>query len=146
MASLQCHFCGAALAIDDSVGRSATCEACGKDLRCCINCRHHDTRYNNACTEAQADPVQDKARGNFCEYFYFSRDPFKAAPATGDRAADARAKLESLFGSSGTPPPAGPRSLADLFKQRPSSDERRQRACENLDALFEGPPADDGEE
>jgi len=44
-----------------------------------------------------ADPVEDKARRNFCEYFSFTREPFRAAAAGKDRAAEARSKLESLF-------------------------------------------------
>ena len=95
--ALQCHFCGAQVPFDEPIGRSLSCGACGRDLRCCVNCRHYDTRYNNACTETQADPVEDKARANFCEFFYFSRAPFAAGARPVDRAAEARARLESLF-------------------------------------------------
>jgi len=91
-----CHACGAAGVPADPVPRDATCERCGADLRCCRNCRHWDARYNNECRETQADPVTDKARRNFCEYFEWSPAPFGGAPAK-DRAAEARAKLEALF-------------------------------------------------
>jgi hypothetical protein len=47
-----------------------------------------------------ADPVPDKRRRNFCEYFYYSTAPFTGAPAP-DRTAEARAKLEALFRKKG---------------------------------------------
>ena len=59
--------------------------------------RHFDERYNNQCTETDAEPVTDKTRRNFCEYFYFSRAAFVGASAGSDRAAEARVKLEALF-------------------------------------------------
>lgn len=92
--------------LDEPIGRSATCEKCAKDLRSCSNCRHFDPRYNNSCTESQAELVLDKARGNFCEFFYFSREPFVASAPVVDRAADARAKLASLFRSGAASEPA----------------------------------------
>lgn len=91
-----CHACGARGVPDDPVPRESTCSQCGADLRCCRNCRHWDARYNNECRETQAEPVLDKKRRNFCEFFQYSEAPFVGAPAT-DRAADARAKLAALF-------------------------------------------------
>jgi hypothetical protein len=95
MPALQCHFCGAPVTIGEPIPRDSECESCGHDLRCCRNCRHWDPRYNNECTETMADPVEDKTRRNFCEYFYFSREAY-AAPAGRGREADARAKLAGL--------------------------------------------------
>ncbi len=97
MASLQCQFCGTAVPFAEPIPRDGECESCRHDLRCCRNCRHWDPHYNNECTESMADPVVDKARRNFCEYFYFNRAPFAAAAATSNRQRDARAKLEALF-------------------------------------------------
>jgi hypothetical protein len=97
MAKLLCHHCGTPVSVDEPIGREQTFDGCGRDLRACVQCRHYDTRYNNSCTETQADPVQDKERRNFCEFFYFSREPFVAGAPTKDRAAEARAKLDALF-------------------------------------------------
>lgn len=104
MAQLVCQTCGTPVPLDEPIPRDSECAKCRTDLRCCRNCRHWDERYNNQCTEPQADPVQDKTRRNFCEFFYFSRAAFAGpgGPATGpgasrDRAAEARAKLEALF-------------------------------------------------
>lgn len=106
MAGLVCQTCGAAVTLAEPIPRDSACEKCGTDLRCCRNCRHWDERYNNQCTETQADPVTDKTRRNFCEFFYFSRAAFAGGAGTGsgtsrDRAAEARAKLEALFRKKG---------------------------------------------
>jgi len=114
--------------VDEPIGREATCEGCGRDLRACRQCRHYDTRYNNACRETMADPVQDKERRNFCEYFSFTRAPFTAATKTSDRAQQARDKLEGLFKAGS----AGPQS-------------RESDARKRLDALFEKPAPEDDE-
>ena len=95
-----CHACGAGGVPGDPVPRESTCTGCGADLRCCRNCRHWDARYNNECRETQADPVSDKTRRNFCEYFQYSEAPF-AGPPGKDRASEARARLESLFKKKG---------------------------------------------
>lgn len=94
---LQCHFCGAAMTLGEPIGREATCDSCARDLKCCLQCRHHDPNYNNECTETMADPVVEKDRRNFCEYFYFSRTPFAAGAPQRDRKAEARSKLDALF-------------------------------------------------
>src|SRR5437867_6148405 len=122
MPSLQCHFCGAPVTVGEPVPRDSECESCRRDLRCCINCRHYDTRYNNSCRETMADPVEDKDRRNFCEYFSFSPGAFHAG--TNEREATARAKLEGLFGP--TAPGAAPRSAGE--------------ARAKLESLFRKPP------
>ena len=104
MPQLVCQTCGAPVPLEEPIPRDAECASCGTDLRCCRNCRHWDVHYNNQCRETEAEPVADKTRRNFCEFFYFSR----ATPAAGarpvDRQAEARAKLEALFKK---PPPDG---------------------------------------
>jgi hypothetical protein len=130
MPELVCHHCGAPVRFEEPLGRERTCDACGGDLRCCVNCRHHDPRYHNECTEPLADPVEDRRRRNFCEYFYYSRAAFSGARAGGNREAEARARLASLFGGTsaagGQPGPgakpapnadAARRKLEDLFRK-----------------------------
>lgn len=122
MAQLLCHHCGAPVPIAEPIPRDSACESCGKDLRACVNCRHYDASYNNACTETMADPVVEKDRRNFCEYFYFSREAFRGSAPGPDRAADARAKLAGLFGGSATPSASSDarKKLDDLFKKPPT--------------------------
>jgi hypothetical protein len=95
-ASPHCHQCGAEVVLNEPLARDAECGACGGDLRCCLNCRHYDTHFNNACRETEAEPVVDKHRRNFCEFFVYSREPFKKAGA--GRESAAREKLGELFG------------------------------------------------
>lgn len=118
MPSFICHLCGAALDVNEPIARDAECAECRGDVRCCRNCRHYDEHFNNACTETQADPVPEKARRNFCEFFYFSREPFAGAGGSASRGADARKKLDALFGGG----PAKPAASSD--------------AKSRLDALF----------
>ena len=127
MPPLVCHFCGAPLTLGEPIPRDAECESCRHDLRCCRNCRHWDPRYNNECTESMADPVVDKTRRNFCEYFYFNREPFVAVAKAEKRSSEARAKLESLF------KPA-------------SGTDRAAEARARLEKLFGNPKPKDGDE
>ena len=93
---IRCHACSADYDFDDPIGRSARCERCGSDLRCCNNCRFHDLSSYNDCAEPSAERVLEKDRANFCDYF---------SPATGDAAAvtgqppkpDGLSDLEKLF-------------------------------------------------
>ena len=121
MASPQCQFCGAPVTIGEPIPRDSECESCRHDLRCCRNCRHYDTRYNNSCRETMADPVEDKERRNFCEYFAFNPAPFVAATAQGKRADAARAGLDALF------------------KGGPPARDRQAEARAKLDSLFKKP-------
>ncbi len=149
MPSLQCQNCGAPVTIDEPIPRDAECASCGRDLRCCRNCRHYDTSRNNSCRETEAELVEDKARRNFCEFFYFSRAPF-AGPA-GKSPADARAKLEALFGGTAAAPDAtrtAREKLDNLFgggkpPERPEQDPKAA-ARRKLEGLFR-PPADDSD-
>lgn len=116
---MQCHQCGAEVRVDEPLARDAECESCGGDLRCCLNCRHYDTALNNSCRETQADPVVEKHRRNFCEFFSFTREPF--VKSTSARADEARKKLEGLFRGAPGAGAAGSadarRKLEDLFRK-----------------------------
>jgi hypothetical protein len=138
MASLQCRSCGSVVSYDEPIPRDSECDSCGRDLRCCRNCRHYDPAYNNACRETEADVVEDKARRNFCEFFQFDRAPF--VPAAMKPASEARAKLESLFGGAGAPPDAtrtAREKLDALFEKRDPPRDREADARRKLDALFD---------
>lgn len=63
-----CWNCGAALTALD-YGRGDTCSKCGRDTKTCKGCEFYDTTANNSCREPQADPVLEKERSNFCDYF-----------------------------------------------------------------------------
>ncbi len=127
MANLQCHQCGAPVEIAEPLARDAECPSCARDLRCCLNCRHHDPRLNNQCRETEADLVEDRDRRNFCEFFSFSRAPHAPGGAASARRDAARAKLDALFG--GKPAGSGPAG----------------NARDRLDSLFKKPPPGEDE-
>ena len=87
-----CYRCGFTVALD-RVGARDTCERCHAYLHCCRNCEFYEVGAHNDCREPSSEPVVDKEAGNFCDYFRFG--PARGAPAP--KAADARAKLDSLF-------------------------------------------------
>ena len=64
-----CHACRTTVEIVGVVSRSARCEHCGADLRCCLNCRFHESSAYNECLEPSAERVLEKNRANFCDYF-----------------------------------------------------------------------------
>ena len=97
----QCQFCGTAVTLSEPIPRDSSCEKCLRDLRCCRQCRHYDPSRNNSCRETEAELVEDKERRNFCEFFDFNPAPFRVATMDKSREAQARAKLEGLFGGSG---------------------------------------------
>jgi hypothetical protein len=71
---------------------------CRADLRVCLNCTHYDPRVAQQCRERRAEPVLEKAAGNFCEYFEFIRRVWKAKPENNSREATARERMNKLFG------------------------------------------------
>ncbi|MBN8246178.1 MAG: hypothetical protein J0L84_01900 [Verrucomicrobia bacterium] len=93
----HCHGCGWEWTFRDLPGRSETCPQCRTDLRVCLNCAFYDRRAAHHCRDGRADPVEEKAQANFCEYFDFAKRPW-TGPASKDREADARAALRSLLG------------------------------------------------
>lgn len=102
-----------------------------------MNCRHYDARYNNSCRETMADPIEDKDRRNFCEYFAPNSAGATAAK-TAAKQAESRAKLDALFG--GGPTASGPsqtarEKLESMFGRKPPTD-RADEARKKLDALF----------
>ncbi len=91
-----CRACGGETAIGEIVGRRDTCDGCGAYLRACIQCRHYDTSYSHDCREPQAEPVADKEKANFCDFY----QPAQGGPAgreTGLSKTEAEKKWEELF-------------------------------------------------
>jgi hypothetical protein len=90
-----CFGCGRSHSFVDVVPRSAVCESCGLDLRCCRTCRFYEPRAYNECSEPSAERVLEKERANFCDFYAVAA----AAGAGGGQAGSgALAELERLFG------------------------------------------------
>ncbi len=94
--TLICRTCGTTNEIVGIVGRRDTCGNCGADLRSCRHCRHHDPSGAGDCRETQAEPVPDKEKANFCDFF---QPALGGAKGKGDNLskAEAERKWEELF-------------------------------------------------
>jgi hypothetical protein len=92
-----CSECGAKVPITVTIGREDVCPRCKNDLHTCRNCSRFDPAYNNQCREPKADPVVDKSKANFCEFFepLLKLDLHNAR--SGPTPDDARQAFESLF-------------------------------------------------
>jgi hypothetical protein len=94
----HCWKCGAEWTIKGNPGRGETCMNCRADLRVCLNCLSYDRNVAQQCRDRRADPVMDKDRGNFCEWFEFVRREFKGAAPSSPRESTARDQFKKLFG------------------------------------------------
>ena len=92
-----CWKCGTELEIESNeVYRTAECPVCGSDLHCCKCCKFYDEGSHFDCRESIYDPVSDKERANFCEYY----SPSEEQPniSSSEDSQDARNALDALFG------------------------------------------------
>jgi len=94
----HCHNCGEPWALDGQPGRGETCMKCRADLRVCLNCTFYDRNVAQQCRERRAEPVLEKAVGNFCEYFDFARLDWISKNETNKREDAARDGLKKLLG------------------------------------------------
>jgi len=94
----HCHHCGWEWTLAPLPGRSESCHQCGADMRVCLNCVSHDPRVAHQCRDRRADPVAEKASGNFCEYFDFARRTFVPKNEINKRESAAREQMKKLFG------------------------------------------------
>ena len=94
----HCHRCGTEWPVKRQPGRSETCEKCRADLRVCLNCEFHDRAVAYQCRERRAEPVDDKALANFCEWFILADREYEPDPTPHGRADQARERFKKLFG------------------------------------------------
>lgn len=71
-----CWSCGTALAALD-YQRESECPQCRKQTHVCRNCRFYEQGRPNDCQEPIAEPVRDKDRANFCDYFEPSAQAYR---------------------------------------------------------------------
>jgi hypothetical protein len=91
--NMNCVFCGEEINLNDRVSRNDTCPHCGRDIRCCKQCKFYDPHAYNDCREVSAERVVDKERANFCDYYV----PAGSALGKVNTKQEARNALESLF-------------------------------------------------
>ena len=115
MDNLHCWKCGADLKdVPQPFGCRAECPACEAELHVCRMCRHYDTAKAKQCREPVAEPVQNKTRANFCDWFQPLPGTWQQTAGTSESGA-----LDDLFGGGGTASPnnadAAKKALDDLF-------------------------------
>lgn len=97
-ATKHCHNCGWEWSIPGQPGRGDTCHHCFADLRVCLNCTSYEPTVAHQCRDRRAEPVMEKAAGNFCEYFEMNKRVFTPKSSANPREDAAREKLKKLFG------------------------------------------------
>ncbi len=90
----HCWSCGRELLAAD-LGREQCCSGCGKSTRVCRNCRHYAPGRPNDCLEPMAEPVLDKTKANFCEFFEPTPQPGGSSQQASEQAV--RDAAEALF-------------------------------------------------
>jgi hypothetical protein len=96
----MCWYCGSAVTEQEPFGRSLRCTVCEKDLRSCRNCRFYLSGARGDCAETGAEPVADKERANFCDWFSLDkkyRGETTACKKDMEKANAAKAAFNSLF-------------------------------------------------
>ena len=98
-----CWKCKKEISIEKPV-RGDECPLCHADLHVCKACDFYESGAHNDCRESSAEFVNDKERGNFCDYFRVkaalrqAQGPHSTQGAQGDKASDARNAFNALFG------------------------------------------------
>jgi hypothetical protein len=95
-----CTFCGSQLDDTLEVFRSSLCPSCSRELKVCLNCRFYKKGAHWDCLETIPEPVAEKDRANFCDYFRFREGGAAAAPSPGRRE-QARDSFDKLFRNGG---------------------------------------------
>lgn len=82
-----------------TVSRSTECPSCKADLHVCKACKFFSPGNHYDCKETVEDPVADKERSNFCDWFKYgnlsARDGSSSEKSKADSAKDA---FNALFG------------------------------------------------
>ena len=66
---MYCWKCKKEIIKESAITRQETCAFCQAYLHCCLNCLFYDKFTHNECREPQAEWVNEKDMGNFCEFF-----------------------------------------------------------------------------
>ncbi len=95
--TFHCFSCNADLKehLLSPIGRSAVCDKCLADIRCCKNCKEFDESLYNSCKETEADRIVDKEKANFCDWFKPNLAGGRAKAE--ESKADKFAELDKLF-------------------------------------------------
>ena len=71
--------------------------SCSKPLKVCLNCTFYEKGMQWDCRESIPEPVREKDRANFCEYFRLRAGTGDQAGGLTQRAEQARTAFDNLF-------------------------------------------------
>ena len=90
----RCPYCGTE--VSSPVHHSSECPKCSKSLHTCRCCTFFSPDAHYGCRESIDEPVWDKDRANFCDYFRLTDKP--VGPSKDEqRAQKSREALANLF-------------------------------------------------
>jgi len=89
---MNCAFCHKKIN-DPKVHIRDECPSCGRDLHICLNCEFYDVNAYRQCRETIQEPVQDKEKANYCDFFRVSK---RGAASVGSEN-ETMKKLNDLF-------------------------------------------------
>jgi rRNA maturation protein Nop10 len=79
---MNCAFCQKEIT-EKKIHMRDECPVCGRDLHICLNCEFYDSNAYRQCRESIKEPVLDKERANFCDFFRASQGgAAQAGPAS----------------------------------------------------------------
>lgn len=90
----KCPFCQTE--ITGPIHHSSECPACGKILHSCRCCSFYSPDAHYGCRESVDEPVWDKEKANFCDYFRL-KEGTNTSSKDDDRAQKSREALRNLF-------------------------------------------------
>ncbi len=94
----MCKKCGKQILVTE-IFRTTTCPDCGADLHSCVNCKFYSKNSHFDCRETIEEPVVDKERANFCDFYSVNPAPFKTDDRQARAKAQAKAQAQALFGA-----------------------------------------------
>ena len=95
-----CWKCNKEIGIDQ-IFRTTECPICHAQLHSCKGCKFYAPGSHFDCKESVDDPVSDKERANFCDYFSPILNGGAASGSNSKEKADAaKAAFNALFGGS----------------------------------------------
>lgn len=94
----MCKKCGKPVLVTE-IFRTTTCPDCGADLHSCVNCKFYSVNSHFDCRETIQEPVVDKERANFCDFYSLNPVPFKTDDRQARAKAQAKAQAQALFGA-----------------------------------------------
>lgn len=92
-----CWKCGKEIKVE-SVYRQTDCPLCGADLHSCKGCKFYAPNSHFECRESISEPVTDKERANFCDFFSVNTNITAGGSNGNDKAKAAKDAFNALFG------------------------------------------------